>query len=61
VISAGQDSRQRRRTALRASIVATLTLVVFAAGGHVVFRYLGLTMPAFQIAGGLSCSWLPWT
>ncbi len=53
VISAGQTPQRRRRTALRGSIVATLTLVVFAAGGHVVFRYLGLTLPAFQIAGGL--------
>jgi len=53
VISANQDPKQRRRTALRGAVVATLTLAVFAGGGHVVFRYLGLTLPAFQVAGGL--------
>jgi multiple antibiotic resistance protein len=44
---------RRRRTALVASAVATGTLMAFAAIGNVVFRQLGLTLPAFQIAGGL--------
>ncbi len=44
---------RRRKTALVASVVATLTLMGFAAVGNVVFRGLGLTLPAFQIAGGV--------
>ncbi|HYH64244.1 MAG TPA: MarC family protein [Urbifossiella sp.] len=44
---------KRRRTALVASVAATLILMGFAAVGNVVFRVLGLTLPAFQIAGGL--------
>jgi multiple antibiotic resistance protein len=44
---------RRRRTALIACVTATLTLAGFAAVGTYVFRYLGLTLPAFQIAGGL--------
>jgi multiple antibiotic resistance protein len=44
---------KRRRTALVASTAATLILMGFAAVGNVVFRVLGLTLPAFQIAGGL--------
>lgn len=44
---------KRRRTALVASLAATLILMGFAAAGNVVFRVLGLTLPAFQIAGGL--------
>jgi multiple antibiotic resistance protein len=44
---------KRRRTALVASAAATLILMGFAAVGNVVFRVLGLTLPAFQIAGGL--------
>jgi multiple antibiotic resistance protein len=44
---------KRRRTALVASIAATLILMGFAAVGNVIFRVLGLTLPAFQIAGGL--------
>jgi multiple antibiotic resistance protein len=44
---------KRRRTALVASVAATLILMGFAAVGNVIFRVLGLTLPAFQIAGGL--------
>jgi multiple antibiotic resistance protein len=46
-------AEKRRRTALVASAAATLILMGFAAVGNVVFRVLGLTLPAFQIAGGL--------
>ncbi|MFO0797236.1 MAG: MarC family protein [Gemmataceae bacterium] len=44
---------KRRRTALVASVAATLILMAFAAVGNYLFRVLGLTLPAFQIAGGL--------
>lgn len=44
---------KRRRTALVASVAAAAILAGFAAIGNVVFRVLGLTLPAFQIAGGL--------
>jgi multiple antibiotic resistance protein len=44
---------KQRRTAFVASLTTTLTLVGFALIGNVVFRLLGLTLPAFQIAGGL--------
>ena len=47
------DSARRRRTALVACVTATLILTAFAAVGTYLFRYLGLTLPAFQIAGGL--------
>jgi multiple antibiotic resistance protein len=44
---------KRRQTALVASAAATVILMGFAAIGNVVFQVLGLTLPAFQIAGGL--------
>jgi multiple antibiotic resistance protein len=44
---------RRRRTARRAALVATSVLALFAAAGNALFRVVGLTMPAFQIAGGL--------
>lgn len=44
---------RRRRAGLRAAMVATVVLAVFAAAGNSLFRLLGLTVPAFQIAGGL--------
>jgi multiple antibiotic resistance protein len=53
VLTAGYSPERRRRTALVASLTATLTLMGFATAGNVVFQVLGLTLPAFQIAGGL--------
>jgi multiple antibiotic resistance protein len=47
------DAVKRRRTARKAALAATFVLAAFAAGGHWLFRLLGLTLPAFQIAGGL--------
>jgi multiple antibiotic resistance protein len=44
---------RRRKTALVACVTATLTLMAFAAVGNLLFKNLGLTLPAFQIAGGL--------
>ena len=44
---------KRRRTALVASVAATGILMGFAAVGNVIFQVLRLTLPAFQIAGGL--------
>ncbi len=44
---------KRRRTAFIACVTATLTLAGFAAVGTYLFKYMGLTLPAFQIAGGL--------
>jgi multiple antibiotic resistance protein len=44
---------KRRRTALVACVTATLILCGFAAVGVYLFKYLSLTLPAFQIAGGL--------
>ena len=53
VITQGQNTAQRRTTARRASIAATVILVVFAAAGSRIFTLFGITMPAFRIAGGL--------
>ena len=53
VITQNQTTTQRRATALRACIAATLILVVFALAGSRIFGLFGITMPAFRIAGGL--------
>lgn len=52
-LTASHTPARRRRTALVACFAATLTLMGFAAIGNYLFHYLGLTLPAFQIAGGL--------
>jgi multiple antibiotic resistance protein len=52
-LTARYTPARRSRTALVACVTATLILTVFAAVGTYLFRYLGLSLPAFQIAGGL--------
>lgn len=43
----------RRRAALRACLAAAAILAVFAAAGGAIFAFFGITVPAFQIAGGV--------
>jgi multiple antibiotic resistance protein len=43
----------RRRTASLACVVAGIALLIFAAGGDLILRAFGITLPAFRIAGGL--------
>jgi len=52
-MTAGDGEAARRRTALHASIVAGVTLVVFATMGDALFAFLGISLGAFRIAGGL--------
>lgn len=44
---------RRRRIALRACIAAGIALALFAVAGTAIFNFFGITVPAFQIAGGL--------
>jgi multiple antibiotic resistance protein len=53
VITQGQTTEQRRKTAVRACIAAAVLMVTFAAAGRAIFGLFGITMPAFRIAGGL--------
>ena len=52
VITRDETPIQRRRTALRACIAAALLLIAFGLAGKFIFQILGITMPAFRIAGG---------
>jgi MarC family membrane protein len=44
---------KRRETALRASLTAGLILATFAVAGAWIFGVLGISLPAFRIAGGV--------
>lgn len=44
---------QHNRMALIASTVAAGVLMIFALAGPWIFKFLGITLPAFQIAGSL--------
>lgn len=49
-----EDTVERRcRMARTACLVCWLVLTAFAASGPAIFRLFGITLPAFQIAGGL--------
>ncbi|HLW78901.1 MAG TPA: MarC family protein [Terriglobia bacterium] len=52
-IAGGEPVERQRHLALRASITCFVVLSVFAVMGPTIFRLFGLTLPAFEIAGGL--------
>src|SRR3569832_358896 len=53
VMTAGADSKTRRRMAWRASLTCYIVLTAFALAGGAIFKMFGITLPAFEIAGGL--------
>ncbi len=52
-VTAGDDKRRRRAIARKASITAFTLLTAFAFAGQYIFRAFGITLPAFEIAGGI--------
>ena len=52
-VTDGYDSERRRRTARKASLTALILLSSFAFAGEYIFRLFGITLPAFEIAGGV--------
>lgn len=53
VVTQDETPLERRRTARRACVAMAIMLVVFAGMGRWIFQALGITLPAFRIAGGL--------
>ena len=52
-LTPGMGAAQRRRVAWRACAIAAVLLLVFAALGEAVLDFIGISMPAFRVAGGL--------
>ena len=52
-LTQGMDARERRRIALRACVIAAGLLALFGLLGEAVLGFVGISMPAFRIAGGL--------
>lgn len=52
-LTLGMTKAGKREVALRASVIAFVILAAFALGGRFVLGALGVTIPAFRIAGGL--------
>lgn len=49
----GMDAKTRRNTAVRATFLAGAVLLVFAVAGRAALDFLGISLPAFRIAGGI--------
>ena len=52
-VTAGASAIRRRRMAWKASVTALVVLSLFAVAGQLIFRLFGITLPAFEIAGGV--------
>jgi multiple antibiotic resistance protein len=52
-VTAGADAQRRRSIARKASVTAFVVLSAFAVAGQYIFRMFGITLPAFEIAGGI--------
>ena len=52
-VTAGADAPRRRKMAWKASVTALVVLSAFAIAGQYIFRMFGITLPAFEIAGGI--------
>ena len=52
-MTSGNSPGERLRMARMASVVAGFLLLVFAVVGNALFRFLGITIPAFQMAGSV--------
>ncbi len=52
-VTAGADPQRRRAMARKASLTAWVVLSAFSLAGQYLFHIFGITLPAFEIAGGI--------
>ena len=52
-LTQGMSNQQRRNIALRACIISAVLMLVFLFLGEAVLSFIGISMPAFRIAGGI--------
>ncbi len=52
-ITQNADSARRKRMARKGALTCFIVLVCFAVAGQLIFRMFGITLPAFEVAGGL--------
>jgi multiple antibiotic resistance protein len=52
-LTAGETGARRRAIALRACLIALALLTLFGLAGEAVLGFVGISMPAFRIAGGI--------
>jgi len=52
-MTSGLDHKIRVRTARKATIVAFITIIVFALSGQLLFKFFGISVNSFRIVGGV--------
>ena len=52
-LTQGMSAAERRVVGIRACVTAAILLAVFAAFGEAVLGFVGISMPAFRVAGGI--------
>ncbi len=52
-LSSEDDPADKRKIAAKALIMSFVIIVVFSAGGKLIFDLIGITLPAFRIMGGI--------
>ncbi len=52
-LTRGMSAERRRAMALRACLIASFLLLVFGLAGESILGFVGISMPAFRIAGGI--------
>ena len=52
-ITEGADPARRKRMARKGALTCFIVLTTFAIAGQLIFRLFGITLPAFEIAGGV--------
>ncbi|WP_245423851.1 MarC family protein [Methylovirgula sp. 4M-Z18] len=57
-LTLGMAPSQKREVAMRAVIIAFAIMALFGFAGDIVMKALGISLPAFRIAGGLLLFWI---
>lgn len=57
-LTTGMNRAQRFQVALRACIISTIILTLFALAGSAILSLFGITLGAFRIAGGILLFWI---
>ena len=52
-MTADISEAQRKRTAVKAVITAFITLMLFALGGQLLFKFFGISVNSFRVVGGI--------
>ncbi len=52
-LTRGMSDERRRAMALRACLIASALLLMFGLAGESILGFIGISMPAFRIAGGI--------